>query len=54
MPFIADDPDPAQPDEVKCDRCGMPTPKLHPPERRPLCDRCYQRMRDELSERASA
>jgi len=51
MPFLTDDPDPAQPDEVKCDRCGMPTPRLDDPYPRPLCDTCYQEWRDDMAKR---
>jgi len=49
MPFLTDDPDPAQPDEVRCDRCGMPTPRLEPPDPQQVCDACYQEMRDRIA-----
>ncbi len=38
-------------DEVKCDHCGKPTPRLYPRQVREICDECFYRERLEREQR---
>ena len=50
MPILWEEP-PDPPDEVRCDFCGQPTPKLLPPDihAREICDLCYLKLRERLA-----
>ncbi len=40
-------------DEVRCDRCGLPTVQLDPPTEPELCERCYWLARAAREQRRS-